>query len=267
MKYLFFLMVFVVVGISVNAQQAYKYVIIPTRFNDFGDDLNPYGLSSSLQALLAERSIKGVFEKADLPEDYCEALTVHLTKVSSVLTNKLVVEFRDCMNRVVWSEEGAGSSKEYREGYAEAIADAFKELNELPVNKTIDKVDKPKAVVQTEKPISKPVAPRSEGEEGEVDKDSYKPVNPYYNNTYLVDLIEKGDDVKQILILNGELLGYQSHQAIATLSPSGLKDVYTVSWLNTEGENIAGVAKLDGTTLEISLKNGAEEMVIVLQKL
>jgi len=264
MKYLFFLMVFVVVGISVNAQQAYKYVIIPTRFSDFGDDLNPFGLSSSLQAQLAERSIKGVFEKADLPEDYCEALTVHLNKVSSVLTNKLVVEFRDCMNRVVWSEEGAGSSKEYREGYAEAIADAFKALKELPVNKTIDKVDKPKAVVKTEKTISKLVAPRSEGD---VEKDSYKPVNPYYNNTYLVDVIEKGDDVKQILILNGELLGYKSHQTIATLSPSGLKDVYTVNWVNSEGENIAGVAKLDETTLEISLKNGAEEMVIVLQKL
>lgn len=261
MKYFLFLAFLVVIGVSVNAQPTYKYVIIPTRFNDFGDGLNPHGLCSSLQAQLAERSIKSVFEGTEVPDEYCEVLTVNLTKVSSMLTNKLKVEFRDCMNRVVWSEEGTGASKEYRKGYAEAIADALKDLDQLPVNKSIKQAHKTEAVavVKNENPNVKQLVT--------VDKDSYKPVNPYYNSTYLVDVIESDNNEKQILILNGELLGYQSHQIIATLSPSGLTGIYTVIWEEPEGGNISGIAKIEGTELEISLKTEPEEKVIVLQKL
>ena len=261
MKYLFLFAFLVVTSSLVNAQPTYKYVIIPTHFNDLGDGLNPHGVCSSLQSQLSERSINVVFEGTEVPDDYCEALTVNLIKVSSMLTNKIKVEFRDCMNRVVWSEEGTGTSKEYRKGYSEAIAAALKDFNQLPVNQSLKKAEKAGVVseVKNKKPIVKEAVP--------VDKDSYKPVNPYYNSIYLVDVIESDKNEKQILILNGGLLGYKNHQTIATLSPSGLTGIYTVTWIDTEGGNISGVAKLEGTELEISLKTEPEEQVIVLQKL
>ena len=269
MKYLFFLAVLIGIGIVANAQQSYKYVIIPTHFNDFGDGLNPYGLSSALQTKLAKHSIKATFEKEDVPEDYCEALTVNLVKISSMLTNKLKVEFRDCMNRVVWSEEGAGRSKEYYLGYAEAIDDAFEGLTELPVNKTKEDIaqrEKPAiaAVVETEKTKETPLAPQPELP---ANMDSYKPVNPYYNSIYLVDLVETGGNEKELLILNGELMGYKNQQRIAMLIPSGLEGVFTVNWIKPEGTHVPGIAKLSGTKLEISLKTESQQEVIVLQKL
>ena len=269
MKYLLFLAILIYAGITVNAQQTYKYVIIPTRFSDFGEGLNPYGLTSALEVELGKHSIKSVFEKEDVPEDYCEALTVNLVKISSMFTNKLKVEFRDCMNRVVWSEEGAGRSKKYNVGYAEAIADAFKELTQLPVNKTKENIvqkEKPvvKELAETEQVKEKPVVPQ---QELPANKDSYKPVNPYYNSTYLVDVVEIGNDEMALLVLNGELLGYKSQQRIATLVPSGLEGVYMVNWINPEGTNVSGIAKLSGSKLEISLKTKAQQEVIILQKL
>lgn len=268
MKYLI-LFAILLMGISVNAQQPYKYVLIPTHFDDFGNDLNPYGLSSVVQAELDKQSIKGVFATNQMPEDYCETLTVNLVKTSSLLRNKVKVELKDCMSKVIWSNEGTGRSKDYREGFGEAVVDALKNLAELPVNTTISglpqKVEtapKVAALAKTEKePAVTQVQP-----EREVDE-NYKPVNPYYNGTYLVDVVDAGNSRKELLILNGEVLGYTKQQRIATLAPSGLEDVFTISWVNPDGESVNGVAKLTAAKLEISLSKDGQEEVIVLQKL
>lgn len=268
MKYLILLSIFFI-GIFVNAQQPYKYVIIPTHFNDFGNDLNPFGLSSALQGELDKHSIKGVFATDNMPADYCEALTVNLVKSSSLLRNKLKVELRDCMNKVVWSNDGAGHSKDYRIGFGEAVAEALKDLNQLPANTTMSalpqKAESAPKVVEVVESVNEttPVKPQPEG----ADAKEYKPVNPYYNSTYLVDVVEAGDNKKELLILNGEALGYKSRQRIATLSPSGLEDVFTISWVKPEGTTISGVARLTAGKLEISLKEDGKEEVVVLQKL
>ncbi|MFV0266031.1 MAG: hypothetical protein ACK5HT_02740, partial [Draconibacterium sp.] len=72
---------------------------------------------------------------------------------------------------------------------------------------------------------------------------------------------------KELLILNGEVLGYKKQQRIATLTPSGLEDVFTISWVNPDGGSVNGVAKLTAAKLEISLSKDGQEEVIVLQKL
>ncbi len=268
MKYLI-LFAILLMGISVNAQQPYKYVLIPTHFEDFGNDLNPYGLGSVMQTELYKQSIKGVFISNQMPEDYCETLTVKLVKTSSLLQNKLKVELKDCMGNVIWSNEGAGRSKDYREGFGEAVVDALKDLTELPVNTTINRLPQkeetaPKvaAVTKIEK---EPVVLQSMPER-EVDE-NYKPVNPYYNGTYLVDVVDAGNSKKELLILNGDVLGYKKQQRIAVLTPSGLEDVFTIVWVNPVGESVNGVARLTAAKLEISLSKNDEDEVIVLQKL
>ncbi|MCK3686245.1 hypothetical protein [Maribellus sp. YY47] len=260
MKYLILLAV-LVTGISASAQQAYKYVIIPTYFRDFGDELNPFGISSTIQAELDKHSIKGVFEYVEIPDDYCETLTVNVEKKSNVLKNKLKIELRDCMNQVIWENEGTGRSKEYRAGFGEAVVDALKDLNQLPENKT-------KNVTPQKEPVRANITTVTESEKQTVEEgQNYKPQNGYYNSTYLVDLIDAANNKKELLILNGETLGYKKQQTIATLTPSGLDGVFTVSWMKSDGSTITGIARLTGDKLEVSLNNDGKEEVIELRKL
>ena len=135
------------------AQATYKYVIIPTRFSDIGNGFNPYGVSSSLQKIFNEKGIRTVFESDDRPEDYCDALNIELEKTSSMFKNKLKVILKDCQNRVIWSNEGTGQSKDFHDGYAEALTDALSGLKELPENITAAQVSRnPAPVVEAKVP-------------------------------------------------------------------------------------------------------------------
>jgi len=173
------------------------------------------------------------------------------------------------MSKVIWSNEGAGRSKDYREGFGEAVVDALKDLTELPLNTTISglppKVETAPKVAALTKTEKEPTVTQVQPEREVVE--NYKPVNPYYNGTYLVDVIDTGNSKKELLILNGEVLGYKKQQRIATLTPSGLEDVFTITWVNPDGGSVNGVAKLTAAKLEVSLSKDGQEEVIVLQKL
>lgn len=271
------LMVFVILS---YAQTPYKYVIIPTQFAEFTKGFNPYGLSTSLQKEFNEKSISNTFESSEIPDDYCDALTVNLTKLSNMFRNKLKVELRDCRNRVVWSREGMGNSKQYKEGYAEAIAEALKDLDKLPIN--------PEPSTQAYIPISsKPTGNEDKAllaetinqqskvaenrQPGKIEVRStggsvYKPGNLFYNYTYFVDVVDTETGKKELVLINGKLLGYQDLQKIGMLTPSGLDQVYTLEWITAEGNTVRGVANLSGNELKISLPKEEELEVIQLQK-
>lgn len=247
---LFFLLVICQLSFT---QTPYKYVIIPTYFPEIGKGINPYGISGDIQRILNEKSIKSVFELDERPDDFCDALTVALTKSSSMLKSKLIVEFRDCKNKTVWSKEGAGISKDFVSGYNEALVNALSELQALPSN-TISNL---KAVNTN---VNIPVVK-------ETNTEIYKPQNLFFNYTFFVDLMNGENGEKMIKIINGELLGYKNLQDIATLTPSGVDDTsYLVKWTTPKGETIHGVAKLTGNHLNISLSSGESPLIISLLK-
>lgn len=262
-----------------KAQTAYKYVIVPTRFAEFTDDLNPYGLSAALQKEFTDKGIRNEFQSDQVADDYCDALTVNLVKVQHMFRNKLKVELLDCRNRVVWSQEGTGHSKEFRKGYAEALADAMKDLGQLPLNPQAGQVAKratPAAVpvapaeaapavstsVQTPKAVIQQ-APRAEAKRA---VSLYRPANLYYNYTYFVDLVEKDNGQKALLVVNGKLLGYDELQVIAELEPTGLDQVFTVEWTKPNGSAVRGVANLTEGELTLSLPGDEGQEVIRLQR-
>ncbi len=266
MKKYLMLCVFLILGVIGFGQEPYKYVIIPTQFSDFGEGFNPYGLCSAVQKELNERSIRSVFPSERGDGDYCDALTVSLVKLSSMLQNKLKVELRDCRNNVVWSQEGTGRSKSFQEGYAEAVAKALNGLSQLPVN-----YSKPEpSLIQnvssgTEAKLEEPalinvVDSQNTG-------DIYRPSNLYYNYTYFVDVVDAGGGKKELLIINGELLGYKNLQKIAILTPSGLDNVFTAEWTTPKGEQIKSLVHLVDGELKISFSNDKGEKVLTLRKL
>ena len=236
------------------AQTSYKYVIIPTQFPDIGKGFNPYGVSSSLQQILNEKGIKTVFEADERPADYCDALIIDLEKTSTMFKNKLKVILKDCQNNILFSKEGEGQSKEFQAGYAEAVTDALGGFDRLPDNTTVR--------YQTQAPAAS-VAEVVQSDENEK---IYKPKNLYYNDTYFVDLVEGDNSGKQLVIINGKLLGYENQQKIATLTPSGLDNVYQVAWITPQGETLSGIANLTDGKLNISLTSDNKPVVINLVK-
>ncbi len=276
MKTYFISALLMLISVLSFGQSRYKYVIVPTQFPEIASGFNPYGISSAVQGILKEKSISTVFESDDRPADYCEALTMDIEKMQSMLRNKLRVSLLDCQHRVVWSSEGTGMSKDYREGYAEALADAMKDLTELPENKTpkyqttvavaVPVQETPKAEPAPAPKIEEPeVAEPVSGAVVSVQDEIYVPGNLYYNYSYFVDLVEGGQGQKKLVVINGEQLGYSNLQAIAVLSPSGLGDVYTVQWTNADGSKISGVANLSSGKLSISLQTGETPRVITLK--
>jgi len=236
------------------AQTPYKYVIIPTQFPDIAKGFNPYGVSSTLQQIMSEKGIQTVFEADERPDDYCDALIVDLEKTSTLFKNKLKVTLKDCQNNILFSKEGEGQSKEFRTGYAEALADALDGFGRLPDNTTVR--------YQTQAPAASVAEVIESGENDDI----YKPKNLYFNDTYFVDLTEGENGLKELIIINGKLLGYEKQQKIATLTSTGLGDVYQVKWLTPQGETLSGVASLTGDKLNISLTSDNKPVVINLMK-
>ncbi len=261
----------IILSLFAFSQQRYKCIIIPVQFPEIGKDLNPYGVSTALQKVFNEKTLTHAFHGADMEEDYCDALTVNLVPVKNMFKNKLKVELRDCRNQVIWWREGTGNSKEFRKGYAEAISDALSELDDIPVNPNASPTVAPVAKeTPTEKPVVSQQAPTMPATTlssiNQPEEVVYKPTMLFYNYTYFIDLVDAGNGKKKLIILNGELLGYDNLALIGTLTPSGLGDVFTLEWSNPSGEIVRGVANLTAQELKISLPEAEELKVITLQK-
>ncbi|MFV0375998.1 MAG: hypothetical protein ACK5JD_01705 [Mangrovibacterium sp.] len=277
MKRLSFLFAFLLAIVVVQAQSTYKYVIIPINVPGIGKGIDPYGVSSSLQKKLNDKSIKSVFETVERPADYCDALIVYMEKESSMLKNKIAIEFRDCTNRVVWSTVGTGLSKEFRTGYAEAIADALKDFEALPevqytatLQATAPVVAAPTApaapaVSVSEVSVIAPVTTITAVTDSEGNAIEYKPGNIYFNEKYLVDYTSVNNE-RNLVILNSDKLGYEKLQVIAKLQSSDIPGIYTVEWTKPDKTQWTGVAKETGDELKISISGGDAKEVITLQK-
>ncbi len=258
MKRNIFLIVLLVFSCVLNAQERYEYVIIPLRISEIGEGVDPYHISTSAMKALHEKSIKSVFEKEDLPEDYCEALNLKIINTSTLFKNKLKLELVDCFNRTLWTGEGTGRSKEYQNGYYEAIVNAIKDLDELPrVNNS-----SVKSYLEKE---SKPAKAETSAVAAVSEKQPNNLAVIYISNRYSVNVVEIDNDKLELRVLNDNELKYQKDQVLALLVPTGIENIYSVSWNKEDGSTHEGVANFSDTELKISLK-GPESEVISLQK-
>ncbi|PTN09734.1 hypothetical protein [Mangrovibacterium marinum] len=269
MKRFLLMVVFAALATGLWAQETYKYVIIPTTIPDIGKGLNPYGVSSAIQQSLAQKSIQCMFETAERPADYCDALIVSVEKVNSLLRNKLLLRFKDCTNREVWAVEGTGMSKDFRQGYAEAVKDALKDLDHLPRMKYTYAAVAAQAATPVPQATEKPVvavAPTKPEVQKTESSSAYQPTNIYFNEKYLVDYRTGEGGVGSLIILNGQGLGYEKLQEIAQIKASDIAGIYSVTWTQPDGVVWNGVAQQSGTELKISVSSGDQKEVINLQK-
>jgi len=129
------LIVFVGTLTSVSAQQSlndYKYIVVPNKF-EFFKEADKYRLNSLTKFLFKKYNFEAFLEAEVLPVDYtqnnCLALKADVINKSTMLKTKLIMQLKNCNNKVIYTSPVGGSKeKNYKVSYNEALRRAFKSL-------------------------------------------------------------------------------------------------------------------------------------------
>ena len=113
----------------------YKFIVVPDRF-DFLKQNDEYNSSSLTKFLLKKNGFTVVLNSEQYPKDLrdnpCNGLKALVLDKSSVFKVKVVIELRDCSNRLLYtSEEGVSRLKEFKKGFQEAIRKAHASMNNI----------------------------------------------------------------------------------------------------------------------------------------
>ncbi|WP_273272737.1 hypothetical protein [Maribacter polysiphoniae] len=122
----------VVFGISYGYSQenlnAYKYVIVPKKFDAFKKE-NQYKTSTLIKYLFIQNGFDAVYDDAlppDLERNRCLGLQVLLNDESSMFTTKTSLTLKDCASKEVFTTlMGTSKKKQYESSYREALTEAF----------------------------------------------------------------------------------------------------------------------------------------------
>ena len=162
-KYLVIIILFSYVSIAFAQDNlnAYKYVIVPKKY-DFLKEDDKYQLNSLTKFLFEKKSFQTMLEYESYPADLlanpCLAVTVGVNDNSTMFTTKLTIELKDCYNKIVFtSKEGRSKEKDYIRSYHEALRNAFISIDELDYNFDSKPVNNVQVTVHTPNPKSSPV--------------------------------------------------------------------------------------------------------------
>ena len=113
----------------------YKFIVVPDKF-DFLNQRDKYKTSSLTKFLLKKNGFTVVLNSEQYPKDLtdnpCSGLKALVLDKSSVFKVKVVIELRDCSNRLLYtSEEGVSRLKEFKKGFQEAIRKAHASMNNI----------------------------------------------------------------------------------------------------------------------------------------
>jgi len=133
---LFFLALFVcALGVSQTNLNAYKYVIVPNKY-DFLKDADQFQLNSISEFLFNKKGFIAIMKDAAYPEDLknnpCLALTSDLINDKKLFKTKFTIVLKDCNNKLVYkSKVGESREKEYKVAYNQALRNAFKSFSSI----------------------------------------------------------------------------------------------------------------------------------------
>lgn len=121
-------LLFTIFLISIAKAQSvsdYKYIAIPSEFNDFKENKS-YGLASLLEKTLKSKKYIVLRQsKSSWPGEAqsnpCSILNADVLNDKSMFRNKVIVEFRDCNNKVIGTEKASSTIKEFEPGFQDAI--------------------------------------------------------------------------------------------------------------------------------------------------
>lgn len=116
----------------------YQYIAIAEKFESFKN--NSYDLDAFLSKNLKSKSYTVLPENrgqwpSEANANPCNVLNANVINDSGFLRNKIILEFKDCNNKVIASQKGSSSIKEFKEGFTDALSRA---LATVPVSKPVE---------------------------------------------------------------------------------------------------------------------------------
>jgi hypothetical protein len=124
-----FLLIFLVFSMSLNAQlNNYKYIIVPTKFDNFKKP-NQFRTSTLIKYLFSNEGFNTVYSDTmpdDLADAQCSGVKVKLIDDSGLLATKTKLALIDCNGaQIMISHEGKSKIKDLEQAYREAISESF----------------------------------------------------------------------------------------------------------------------------------------------
>ena len=132
MKNIILVLFLTIVNLFVFGQEKkvnnYKFIVVPDQF-DFLKQKDEYKTSSLTKFLLKKNGFTVVLNSEQYPKDLidnpCSGLKALVLDKSSMFKVKVIIELRDCSNKLLYtSEEGVSKLKEFKKGFQEAIRNA-----------------------------------------------------------------------------------------------------------------------------------------------
>ncbi len=105
----------------------YQYISIPSRLESFKHD---YGLSDMLAKTLKSKNYIVISSDklqwpAEAQANPCNVLLANVVNDSGLLRNKVLLQFKDCNDKIISSVKGASNIKEFKEGFQDALQQTF----------------------------------------------------------------------------------------------------------------------------------------------
>lgn len=106
----------------------YQYIMLADKFEGFKD--NNYGLDKALiKSLNTKKYVVLPTNRNEWPaaaaQNQCNILLADVVNDSGMLRNKVIVKFTDCNNKVIATQKGASSIKDFEAGFQDALKQAM----------------------------------------------------------------------------------------------------------------------------------------------
>lgn len=237
---------------------AYKYVIVPKKF-EFLKSEDKYEVNSLTKFLFIRKGFNSVFEGDIYPEELmhnpCLGLKADVISSSSMFTTKLNVVLKDCYDKIVFTSiVGKSKEKEFKRGYHESLREAFVSVDELNYQYDSSLATHtsitPKQEVATVAPIVIPAVVPKAATKTEVShpkkktNDEKEEARFYTNGNISFLLIEQNNNLVAY-INDSKDSNFKKGEKIGTLYKTSLPNVYRISWKNNSGEKMETTGYFD----------------------
>lgn len=279
---------FLTFSFAQNSLNAYKYVIVPDKYDTF-KEVDKYQLNSLTKFLFKKYGFQTLDKRESFPSEVinnpCLAVTAKLNNVSNMFTTKLSMDLIDCYNKVVYTSDiGKSKIKEYKPSFQEALRNAFVSIKELNHSYDSGLSVKAPSVVQTADPVkatepqvvapivesvpvvastpAKPVVPEKPKEA--VTVASQNSIAKSYKNKNISFMLIDQNNKLVAYVKSSNNKNYKNGEMIGSFSKTSLPNVYRVKWKNEEGnfEETTGYID-DAGNLKVDIdRNGKIEVVV-----
>lgn len=239
-KILGLLSVFLLVAINAQTVGDYKYVMIPSEFATLKEN---YGMDTILRnSLKSKKYIVLSAEKSNWPNDAlinpCKILNADVLNEKSLLRNKISLQFKDCNNKIIYSEKSSSTIKEFEPGFQDAMRQAAAKIPvSNPANTSVGTASANETIaMQTANSAANSKA-----------QDVKKSAQKYSKGNLTLQKIQI--DESQFILVDGN-----SSVPFATFKTTAKNDVFRVKLAS--GESTLGYYENGNIVIEIPLNTG-----------